>query len=502
MGAWGRMIWIPVLCWVFLIPAAGARQDGAVSSATRGCLACHETVTPGIVADWQNSRMAQTTPAMAMEKPVLQRRISAENVPEPLAGSVVGCAECHTLRPGKHADTFRHGGADVHPVVTPDDCAVCHREERKQFSDNLMSAAHGNLMDNSLYDALITAVNGPLAFSGPELRQSAPGPETNADACLFCHGTRLAVEDTAARKTPLGLMDFPVIRGWPNQGVGRVNPDKSTGTCSACHPRHRFSIETARKPETCSQCHKGPDVPAYKVYCVSKHGNIYSATKESGQWDFSAVPWTVGKDMEAPTCAACHMSLLCAEDGRIIAERTHRVNDRLAWRIFGLPYAHPHPESADTTAITSKDGLPLPTALDGTPATDFLISAETRDKRSQAMQAICLGCHTTGWVRGHFSRLSHTIEETSAQTLAATRILQKAWDTGAASGPDAGASPFDEALERMWVESWLFYANSTRFASAMGGADYGVFARGRWYLTRNIHEMAQWLELKTGGKER
>jgi hypothetical protein len=46
------------------------------------------------------------------------------------------------------------------------------------------------------------------------------------------------------------------------------------------------------------------------------------------------------------------------------------------------------------------------------------------------------------------------------------------------------------------VEQWLFYANSTRYASAMAGADYGVFANGRWYLNKNIEEMMDWLEFK------
>jgi hypothetical protein len=45
-------------------------------------------------------------------------------------------------------------------------------------------------------------------------------------------------------------------------------------------------------------------------------------------------------------------------------------------------------------------------------------------------------------------------------------------------------------------EQWLSYANSTRFASTMMGADYGVFANGRWYLSKNIHEMIDWLEFK------
>lgn len=64
----------------------------------------------------------------------------------------------------------------------------------------------------------------------------------------------------------------------------------------------------ARSPYTCSECHKGPDVPVYKVYQVSKHGNIYYAMHK--QWDMAKVPWTPGKDFTAPTCAACHVSLL------------------------------------------------------------------------------------------------------------------------------------------------------------------------------------------------
>jgi hypothetical protein len=43
------------------------------------------------------------------------------------------------------------------------------------------------------------------------------------------------------------------------------------------------------------------------------------------------------------------------------------------------------------------------------------------------------------------------------------------------------ANIFDEEAERMWTSIWLFYANSTGFASAMaGGADYGVFANGHY----------------------
>ena len=86
-------------------------------------------------------------------------------------------------------------------------------------------------------------------------------------------------------------------------------------------------------------------------------------------------------------------------------------------------------------------------------------------------------------------------------TLTATQILATAWEKGAAQGLPQSAPIFDEAIEKMWVEHWLFYANSIRYASAMAGADYGVFANGRWYLSKNIQEMADWLDFKLKGMQ-
>jgi hydroxylamine dehydrogenase len=116
--------------------------------------------------------------------------------------------------------------------------------------------------------------------------------------------------------------------------------------------------------------------------------------------------------------------------------------------------------------------------------------------RRKTMQSVCLACHGKGWVDGHFARLENTIGTTNQETLAATKILIAAWEAGVAKGPAQNDSIFNEAIERKWVEQWLFFANSTRFASAMAGADYGVFANGRWYLSKNLREMAEWLTSK------
>jgi hypothetical protein len=264
-----------ILCAAGLaLASAGAIAAAPVSDATEDCIGCHTEVTPGIVADWRGSRMAKVTPAEALQKRPVERRISVQKPPAGLADTVVGCAECHTMNLDRHADTFEHNGYRVHIVVTPEDCATCHPVVRAQYAKNLMANAYGNL-----YDSL------------------------------------------------------------------------------------------------------------------------------ENRWDFEAVPWVVGKDFTAPTCATCH-----------------------------------------------------------------------------------------------FAKLDRTIETTNAMTLAATRILLTAWDQGLAKGLAQNDSIFNEAIEQKWVSQWLFYANSTRFASAMGGADYGVFANGRYHLSSNLQEMADWLKFLRGSK--
>jgi hydroxylamine dehydrogenase len=459
---------------LFMATSFAVASEPSLGRQTESCVSCHELVTPGIVSDWTSSRHARVTVNEAVKVPALERRVSIEESLGEEGDIAIGCAECHTRFPDRHGDTFEHNGFKVHILVTPDDCATCHPVERSQYDKNLMSNAHGNLNDNPVYRALVDEVNGLKALEKNRLVGKKPDARTDAESCFYCHGTEVKVEGEVTKKTDLGEMLFPVLSGWPNDGVGRLNPDGSKGSCASCHTRHTFSIEMARKPHTCSECHKGPDVPAYSVYTVSKHGNIYSS--HGGDWDFSSVPWVTGRDFGAPTCATCH--------------------DRSGWRIFGLVYAHPSPVSANTATIRNKAGLPLPTELTGEPALDFLVDVEEQESRKTRMKRICLSCHSSGWVEEHYARLENTIDATNEMTLTATRILLRAWETGAASGLPQGESIFDESIEKKWIEQWLFFANSTRFSSAMAGADYGAFAKGRWFMTRNLEEMNDWVESK------
>jgi len=491
------MLFIRTLCVISLILLARigrALEEGEVrvpvptSVETEECLNCHGSITPGIVSDWRGSRHAMTTPEAALQKPPIERRISAADVPEAHRGVVVGCFECHGQDPAAHPDAFDHFGYRVHVVVSPNDCKTCHPVEAGQYAGSKKAHAFENLDHNTLFMALIEAASGNLAVEGNRAVHIPPSESTVNETCYGCHGSRVAVMGTKVVATDIGEVEIPDLSNWPNQGVGRINPDGSLGSCAACHPRHGFSIEVAREPYTCMQCHLEPDVPAWNVYQESKHGNIFLSQGDGWNWD--RVPWRVGLDFRAPTCATCHNSLLTTPDGGVIAERTHDFGARLWVRIFGLIYSHPQPKDGRTYTIQNADGLPLPTTFSGELASGDLIGGEEQERRRGAMERICRSCHASDWVEGHFARMDATIAETDRMTRSATELLTLAWDKGIADR----SNPFDEVIERKWVEQWLFYANSIRYASAMSGPDYATFKNGWWQSNRILREMREWLE--------
>jgi hydroxylamine dehydrogenase len=480
------IVFVTGIC--LLITCFSSAAENLISEATSECIECHITFQPGIVADWQKSRHAATTPAQAMQADELALKVSNKAVPETLRGTAVGCAECHMLRPDAHADTFEHNGYDIHIVVSPKDCSTCHTVEAEQYSKNLMAHAYKNLDGNTLYQKLQRSILGKTTRSHGKVHFEPESDMTKAEGCYYCHGTVLEVAGTETRDTDAaGELDFPIIKGWPNQGVGRINLDGSLGACTPCHTRHRFSLEMARKPYTCKECHVGPDVPVYKVYTSSKHGNLFDT--HNAEWNFNSVPWTIGKDFTAPTCASCHISLLVNTEGEVVSQRSHQFNDRLPWRLFGLIYAHPYPRDPDTSIIRNAAGQPLPTDMNGAFAQPFLISEKEQQERTTQFQQICLSCHGTNWVNGFWQRFENTIQETNAITLTATQIMSDIWTATLADAEN----PFDEFSERLWCDQWLFYANTVRFASAMGGGgDYGIFADGRYQMTRGLFELEDW----------
>ncbi len=463
-----------------------------ISEDTQTCLDCHETVTPGIVGDWQKSLHSNSTLQKAFSKSELERRISISILPEAEGNNnVVGCYECHSLRKEQHTDNFEHFGYEINIVVSPKDCETCHPEEVKQYTGTKKYHAVDNLRENPLYSTLVETITGVKELDNQEIKSLPASHLTKGETCFACHGTEVKVDGMKTIETDFDDIEVPNLTNWPTHGVGRINPDGSRGACTACHPRHSFSIEIARKPYTCGQCHLEPDVPAYNVYKESKHGNIFDSQKE--KYNFSNIPWVIGKDFNAPTCATCHNSLITDPEGEIIAERSHDFSSRLWTRIFGLVYSHPQPKSGKTFEIKNTDGLPLPTTFAGELASEFLLSEDEQTEKMNRMSSVCKSCHSTSYVNDQLSKIDNVNKETDKMVAAATNLMTDVWKTKL----EDNTNPFDEQIELLWQRQWLFYANSVRYGTAMMGPDYAAFKNGWWEMSQTLQRMKDLRELKS-----
>ena len=278
----------PIFFLLFIVLTSFKLNDNPeISSETADCISCHETVTPGIVADWRTSLHSHNSFTIASAKSDLEKRVSSESVPAKLQNVVVGCYECHGLNTENHKDNFEHFGYSINIVVSPNDCAVCHKTEVAQYQHSKKAHALENLRDNPVFSALVNTIIGVKTFGENKITSLDGSHFTQNETCYACHGMEIKVEGTKTISSDLGDVEIPVLKDWPNQGVGRMNPDGSLGSCTPCHPRHSFSIEVARDPRTCAQCHLEPDVPAYNIYKESKHGNIFESSE--GKWNLENV---------------------------------------------------------------------------------------------------------------------------------------------------------------------------------------------------------------------
>jgi len=299
MKKWMRVIWIWV-CFCIMTVGTGFcaaadtmtkekefRIERSIPEAGIACIQCHKQVSPGIFADWANSRHASAN---------------------------ITCIDCHQAeefdpdvskahyKQYEQSDS-KYGRQEfkvpVTAVVTPKDCSRCHPDEASQFS----KSKHANTLE------IIWKID-------PWLNDGMNSEVERTSGCYYCHGSVLKTENGEISSAT-----------WPNVGVGRVNLDGSLGSCSSCHTRHRFSIMEARKPEACGQCHLGPDHPQIEIYMESKHGDIYTAFGDQYNWNAAPGTWTPGTDFRGPTCATCHMS------GAGPVMTSHDVTERLSWEL-------------------------------------------------------------------------------------------------------------------------------------------------------------------------
>jgi len=372
-----------VAFWSFctlLAPAAAlaAQPDMAAliaqtSKESRACIACHQKeADPVVVQQWEQSRHAQ-------------------------AG--IACFECHQVDKSR-PDGFEHYGERISVIVTPKQCGECHPDETAQFEASHHAQA-GEIL-GSLDNVLGDIVEGPpAAVSG----------------CVQCHGSTVKVLKD-------GKLD-PAT--WPNEGIGRINPDGSKGSCSVCHSRHTFSVAIARQPESCGYCHLGPDHPQEEIYAESKHGVTYRTLK--GQMNLDSRSWVLGKDYSAaPTCATCHMG---AAKG--VAE-THDVGTRLSWTL--------RPEVS----------IHLP---------------NWQQKRDE-MKKVCLNCHASDWVNNFYVQYDDVVDLYNSKFGEPAKAIMAKLQAAGKLGP----SPFSQKIQWDYFELWHHEGRRARMGASMMGPDY------------------------------
>ena len=374
------------------------RMERGMPEQAKACIVCHQQTTPGIFADWAMSRHAAAN---------------------------ITCLDCHQALPTDqdiatgHEQYYSRGDLPmgenqylipISAVVTPKDCSRCHPDEAQQYA----KSKHANTIE-------IMWKLDPWLNNG---MNSATERETG---CFYCHGTVLQITD--------GKLDPST---WPNVGVGRLNLDGSLGSCTSCHTRHRFSVMEARKPETCGQCHLGPDHPQIEIYFESKHGDIYQAFGQEYNWNAAPGTWTPGVDYRSPTCAACHMS----GSGGVMT--THDVTERLSW------------ETQAPLTVRPQDFKPFPAK------TDWMAEREK-------MKQICYQCHGKGWVEGFYVDFDKAVNEyNEVYFKPAKAMLDQLYEKGALDKTRF----FDEALEVEFYELWHHEGRRARMGTMMMAPDY------------------------------
>jgi hydroxylamine dehydrogenase len=286
------------------------------------CADCHRRLNPTIV--WQYERSAMGRPGTQNPRVVHAQRSMT-------------CAECH----GTDHDRIMASKGRVAETV----CASCHAEI---YQEHVLDAGHSYGPDPGGLGANWDRNIGVPHYKDMPRKVMEMG-------CDPCHAQAGATDD----------------QYWSDSLQQYVDGSSLTyrNGCIACHTRHAFSLEEARKPEACYTCHMGPDHPNYEAYMSSKHGAIYVARGDAWDW---TTPMATAR-YETPTCAYCHMVYVDESDRRSVS---HNMTRKIIWGM-GV-----QPALGQLTDITQTD--------------------ENQTKRAEMIK-VCLGCHSEDKARGYLA---------------------------------------------------------------------------------------------------
>jgi hydroxylamine dehydrogenase len=366
----------------------------ALASSRDKCVVCHKRTSPGTVEQYGRSTMA---------------------------AAAVSCHDCHEVR-ADYAGGVEHEGTYVLNQPTSARCARCHAVEVAQFHQSRHGlpafAAYAGTQD--LTPKQLAMYEGiPEGSFAPDKSRNAlyelEGSVITRFACEGCHN------------------------------IGKPQPDGSAGECERCHLRHEFSLEQARKPETCNACHIGPDHPQWEIYQESPHGIAYTTLGDDWHWEAESGTLTV-EDFPAATCAVCHMSGFGANG------TTHDVGDRLTWYLFA-PISERRPSWQDNR---------------------------------MRMQGVCRECHSNDFIETFYADADLATKAVNDWVLESRRIVAPLQEKGLMTD-----APFDESIDFAFFDLWHHWGRTAKFGAWMQGPDYT-----QWHGAYEVlHELATLREM-------
>jgi hypothetical protein len=387
--------------------------------------------------------------------------------------SNIGCLECHETQ-RDDVDAWSHMGYSVSPLVTPKDCAKCHKREFEEFSRSHHAKA----------GEILASLDNVLA----EKAAGMPGNIADAvNGCWQCHGSIIKyLKDDNGKIIRTGRDKKPTIDPdtWPNSGMGRLNPDGSKGTCHACHSRHAFQAKLSRSPENCGKCHMGPDHPQIEIYNESKHGIAFYANRERMALDKKG-DWVLGRDYSAaPTCSTCHISSYMKPDGRFVGN-THDVGERISWTlrpvistklnlvIFEDGYKEDYPDTRPIPKIGARVE-----SMETMVENDTLVSKKvmrrvreivTWQQRREKMKGACLNCHNDTYVDNFYKQYDDLVVLYNDKFARVAQRFMKELTADRVLNPDA---PFEHHVQWVFWELWHHEGRRARHGASMMGPDF------------------------------
>jgi hypothetical protein len=354
---------------------------------------------PSIVVQQPNAAFVKASGKCAECHRNLQYSIVHEYEMSKHAAKGVTCLDCHQVQPGQTATN--HNGFVINTGITPANCKTCHAAIYDQFVRSRHAAPSwvavmGNKdFSPEMIDQMEKLHPGSMKRPPHPLTQ-LEGDSSTKSGCITCHA------------------------------IGKPNADGSIGNCTLCHTRHTSSVEVARLPSTCGQCHLGPDHSQIEIYTQSKHGIMFEAQKQLLNLNAPSDSLTT-KDMFIPTCATCHMSGL---NGTGV---THDPSERLSYNLF-----------AEVTT-------PRPDA----------------ERARARMKNVCLQCHTPPLVARVYQEGDAVVKATNEKVLAAKAIMDSLNADGLIS-----TNAFSQTIQFTYFDLWHYYGRTAKHAAFMGGADY------------------------------